>query len=61
MRSRVASLVRLFGRRLPRVDGTVEVTGTDGPVVIRRDGYGVPHIRADSDDDAWFALGFCQG
>ncbi len=61
MRSRVASLVRLFGRRMPKVDGTVEVTGTDGPVVIRRDGYGVPHIRADSDDDAWFALGFCQG
>ncbi len=50
MRSRVASLVRLFGRRLPTVDGTVEVTGTDGPVVIRRDGHGVPHIRADSDD-----------
>ena len=61
MRSRVASLVRLFGRRLPTMDGTVEVTGTEGPVVIRRDRFGIPHLRAESDADAWFGLGFCQG
>ncbi len=61
MRSRAASLVRLMGRRLPTVDGTVEVDGVDEPVVIRRDRFGIPHIRAESDTDAWFALGFCQG
>ena len=30
-------------------------------VVIHRDGYGVPYIDAQTDHDAWYALGFCQG
>lgn len=35
--------------------------GVTGEIAIRRDRYGIPHITATSDDDAWFALGFCQG
>lgn len=30
-------------------------------MVIRRDKYGVPYIEAETDDDAWYGLGFCQG
>ncbi len=51
----------LLGRRLPATTGELNVQGLHGPVVIRRDRYGVPYIEAETDDDAWFALGFCQG
>lgn len=53
-------LLRLLGRRLPRLDGTV-TTGVTAGVAIRRDAFGVPHIEAGNDPDAWFGLGFCQG
>lgn len=56
----VRHLLRLTGRRLPRLDGTLPAAVT-GDVEIRRDRFGVPTIRAGTDADAWFALGFCQG
>ena len=43
---------------LPQVDGTVKLPGLAAPVEVTRDVYGVPHIRARSDRDAFFALGF---
>src|SRR5947209_12684712 len=49
----------LLGRRLPITEGTLAVDGLSRPGTIRRDGWGVPHITADTDADAWFALGFC--
>jgi penicillin amidase len=56
------SLFRLFlGRRLPLTRGRVHVAGVHADVEIRRDVWGIPHIRAESDDDAWLALGFCHG
>lgn len=51
----------LLGRRPPRVRGKITVSGLGGRVVIRRDRFGVPHIEASSDTDAWFGLGFCLG
>jgi penicillin amidase len=55
-------LLRLaLGRRLPITSGEVRVRGPRDPVTIRRDQYGVPHIDANSEADAVFALGFCQG
>ena len=30
-------------------------------MVIRRDGYGIPYIEAEEEEDAWYGLGFCQG
>jgi penicillin amidase len=30
-------------------------------LTIRRDQWGIPHIDAANDEDAWFGLGFCQG
>jgi penicillin amidase len=53
-------LVRLLGRRIPRVRGTLRVAGIEGQLRIRRDGWGIPHIDAASDADAWFGLGFCH-
>ncbi|MGH2689124.1 MAG: penicillin acylase family protein, partial [Actinomycetota bacterium] len=50
-----------LGRRLPTTTGALPVSGIHGPVMIRRDGYGVPYVRANTDADAWFGLGFCHG
>jgi penicillin amidase len=50
----------LLGRRLPVTSGTLRVSGCHEPVTIRRDAYGIPHIEASSDEDAWYGLGFCQ-
>ena len=51
----------LLGRRLPTTNGTLDVRGAKGPVLIRRDGHGIPYIEADEEDDAWYGVGFCQG
>lgn len=48
-------------RALPRLDGTRSASGAGARVEIVRDRFGVPHIYAASDADAYFALGFCHG
>ncbi len=53
--------LRLLGKRLPVTSGRLEVDGVSKRVVINRDRFGVPHIEAATDADAWYALGFCQG
>jgi len=45
---------------LPQYDGEIKVTGLKGKVDIYRDGYGVPHIFADNEDDLFFAVGYVQ-
>jgi penicillin amidase len=50
-----------LGRRLPLASGRLRVAGIAGAVRIARDGWGVPHIEADSEPDAWFGLGFAHG
>ena len=37
---------RLARRPLPKTSGTIELEGLDGPVRIRRDRWGVPHVEA---------------
>ncbi|MCI0701344.1 MAG: penicillin acylase family protein, partial [Planctomycetia bacterium] len=55
-------LMRLvLGTRLPTTTGELRLRGPVAPITIRRDGRGVPHISAESEADAYFALGFCQG
>jgi len=54
-------LLRLLGRRLPRTQGTLRVPGLQAAVRIHRDRWGIPHIEADNDLDASFAIGFCHG
>jgi len=43
---------------VPAESGTVALDGLSGPVRIYRDGHGVPTIFAQSDSDAYFALGW---
>ena len=43
---------------LPQTSGTLRLAGIAAPVEILRDGHGIPHIRAETDGDAYFALGF---
>lgn len=43
---------------LPKTDGTLSVTGLKQSVEIRRDDKGVPHIMAQTEHDAYMALGF---
>jgi len=55
------ALGALLGKRLPILSGALAVPGVDGSITIHRDGFGVPHIRANTDHDAFFGLGFCHG
>ena len=54
------SLLRLLGRRPPRTRGRLIVPGIGQPVSIGRDRWGIPHVEAANDADAWFGLGFCH-
>jgi len=45
---------------LPDYDSDVAAAGLDSEVEIIRDSYGMPHIYAATDCDAYFALGFCM-
>ncbi|MDE0150608.1 MAG: penicillin acylase family protein [Rhodospirillaceae bacterium] len=56
----VAGVVMFFWFRtsLPRLDGSVTVAGIEKPVSIVRDGRGIPYIYAETESDAWFALGY---
>ncbi|HEY6316984.1 MAG TPA: penicillin acylase family protein, partial [Acidimicrobiia bacterium] len=41
-------------------DAAHTVAGVDGDIVIRRDEWGIPHARATTAHDAFFAQGFVQ-
>ena len=43
---------------LPQLDGVLALTGLGAPVTVLRDRDGIPHIRADTANDAYLALGF---
>ena len=47
----------LVSGSLPDYSETVMAEGLDAPVEVIRDAEAVPHIRAETDRDAWFALG----
>ena len=55
------SILRLLGRRHPRTHGSIRVAGLAAEVRIHRDRWGIPHVEAATDADAWFGLGFCHG
>lgn len=42
----------------PSLEGRLAVAGLEAPAEVVRDRRGVPHVRAASEEDAWFALGF---
>lgn len=43
---------------LPQVDGTLALKGPRAEIRVERDANGIPTIRAQSAEDAYFALGF---
>jgi penicillin amidase len=43
---------------LPVLDGELHVAGLSAPVIVRRDGHGVPHIEAANQDDLFVAQGY---
>ena len=43
---------------IPDLTGTVRLDGLEGTVKVYRDQYGIPHIKAESEMDAFFAQGF---
>src|SRR5690348_14363741 len=51
-------IARLYRRPLPPVSGRLTVAGLHAPVEILRDRWGVPHVYAQSLEDAAFAQGF---
>jgi penicillin amidase len=50
----------LVTRSFSKTSGAIEVSGLDKEVKIYRDEYGVPHIEAQSEHDAFFAVGFAH-
>ena len=50
-----------LGKRLPITSGEIQVKGISDLILIRWDDYGIPYIKAKSEVDAFYALGFCQG
>lgn len=48
---------RLLGAALPQTRGTIDVEGISAAVTVSRDRIGVPHIDAESMEDAAFAMG----
>ena len=43
---------------LPQIDGERVLPGLEAPVEVIRDQHGIPHIAAESEEDALYALGF---
>ena len=43
---------------LPQLEGTIQVAGLSAPVEVSRDARGVPHLRASSLQDLFFAQGY---
>ncbi|MCQ4208715.1 penicillin acylase family protein [Streptomyces longispororuber] len=45
---------------MPQTTGSADMDGLDGPVQVKRDGYGIPQIYASSDEDLFMAQGYVQ-
>ncbi len=50
----------LLRRPLPTVDGNIRVQGLHEPVEVIRDAWGIPHVSALEEDDAFYAQGYCH-
>ncbi|MCI0707026.1 MAG: penicillin acylase family protein [Ignavibacteriae bacterium] len=48
----------LVTKSFPDEDGAVALQGVESEVHVYRDEYGMPHIYALSENDAWFAVGY---
>ena len=48
----------LFSSALPDTISDMTLSGLEGEVAITRDGFGIPHVNAGSEHDAYFGQGF---
>ncbi|WP_339853066.1 penicillin acylase family protein [uncultured Nisaea sp.] len=55
-----AALLIWLSGSVPEIDGEINLPGLSAPVTVTRDSVGVPVIRAASDEDAYFALGYAH-
>jgi penicillin G amidase len=53
-----AAVWLLVYRPLPRLDGTLPLPGLKAEVTVERDNWGIPHIRAASEEDMAEAQGY---
>ena len=44
----------------PSYEGELSLAGLNKPVTVKYDSYGIPHIYAENESDAYFALGYLQ-
>ncbi len=51
-------LTRMSRKRLPLIDGKLELAGLSASVEVVRDQWGIPHIYAENIHDLFFAQGF---
>lgn len=58
--ARRATERRAEERAVPVLDGELGVAGLERPLEIVRDVRGIPHVRAASERDAYFGLGFAH-
>ncbi|MEQ1504949.1 MAG: penicillin acylase family protein [Myxococcota bacterium] len=49
-----------LGRSYPQLDGELAAPHASAELKVIRDVYGVPHVRAASEADAWYGLGFAH-
>ncbi len=54
----VLALYLFLQSKTPRYSGEVEIAGLEKPVDVAFDDYGIPHIKAQSSQDAYMALGY---
>ena len=54
----VISVYIYFVSQKPQYDGAVTLKGLSAPVEVIYDYYGVPHIYASTEGDAYYALGY---
>jgi penicillin G amidase len=49
-----------LGKRTPVFEGTLRLRGLRATTTIRQDAHGIAYVDASTEDDAFFAMGFCQ-
>tara|TARA_R110001592_G_scaffold326345_1_gene607142 strand:- start:151 stop:2622 length:2472 start_codon:yes stop_codon:yes gene_type:complete len=57
----LGGIVWLAKSRVPTLNGTILCPTLVADVTVKRDNWGVPHIVAESESDAYFALGYAMG
>lgn len=55
-----SAAIYIYKTRIPTMDGTLRLPGLKAEVRVVRDKWAVPHIYAQNEADAYYALGYCM-